>query len=606
VSACDPITFGIPDPAPSDYPGRAVVDAGAIAHNLAVLRAAAPHSLQMAVVKAGAYGHGTLPSALAALRAGADWLGVAQLEEALDLRRGLDQAGIPRRQSPVLAWIAPSGADWRAAIEADIDLSVSWTWALLEIAAAARAAGRPARIHVKIDTGMSRAGATLRDLPALAAAVRQSVDQGQVELVGAWSHFSRADDPSPEGRASTAEHLAIFEEGLRVLSEAGLAPQIRHISATSGILWHPEAHYDLVRAGIGMYGLSPDPAVATARELGLRPAMRLEAPLTSVKAVDAGRPVSYGGTWRAPDRRWLGLVPLGYGDGILRAASNHGPVTVLTASGPLPTHVVGRVCMDQFVVDLGPVQSGEAAPPARVGDTAVLFGDPLATPGVPMADDWARVCGTINYEIVTRLGERIPRVWTEAAVAPPRFTVRDAGQTRALGQALAAHLRAGDLVMLRGELGAGKTTFAQGIGAGLRVRGRISSPTFIVARVHPSLVGGPDLIHADAYRITDLDDLETLDLDSTLADSVTVVEWGEGKTEALSEERLEVDIARPTGGEVRRGPDAVIDLEDLDDGLREISLRPVGARWDGELAHLGEEARALGDSVGTAGHAPTE
>ncbi len=173
------------------------------------------------------------------------------------------------------------------------------------------------------------------------------------------------------------------------------------------------------------------------------------------------------------------------------------------------------------------------------------------------------------------------------------FTVEDADQTRALGQALAAHLRAGDLVMLRGELGAGKTTFTQGIGAGLRVRGHVSSPTFIVARVHPSVVGGPDLIHADAYRITDLDDLETLDLDSSLADSVTVVEWGEGKTEALSEERLEIDILRPTGGDVTHDGDDAIDLAGLDDGHRQITLRPFGTRWDGVLDRLDAEAAAL-------------
>lgn len=395
------------------YPSRAVVDLDAVAHNLHVLRGRAPHSLQMAVVKAGAYGHGQLPVALAALGAGADWLGVAQVEEALELRAALDDAGVARESAPILAWIAPSGQDWARAIEADIDLSVSWTWALAEIAAAARSLGRRARIHVKVDTGMSRAGSTPEDLPALAAAVRTAVDGGQVELVGAWSHLSRADDPSPEGLASTAEHVALFESGLGVLAAAGLHPAIRHLSATAGALWHPEAHYDMVRIGIGMYGLSPDPVVAGSAELGLRPVMRLEAPLTSVKVVATDRPVSYGGTWRTPTRRWLGLVPLGYADGILRAASNRGPVTVLSAEGPVATHVVGRVCMDQFVVDLGPARedqgsvSGDA--PARVGDTAVLFGDP-AVDRVPSADQWARACGTINYEIVSRLGERVPRV----------------------------------------------------------------------------------------------------------------------------------------------------------------------------------------------------
>lgn len=171
----------------------------------------------------------------------------------------------------------------------------------------------------------------------------------------------------------------------------------------------------------------------------------------------------------------------------------------------------------------------------------------------------------------------------------PELVVHDADQTRALGRALAAHLRAGDLVMLRGALGAGKTTFAQGVGEGLHVRGHVSSPTFIVARVHPSLVGGPDLIHADAYRIKDLDDLETLDLDSTLDQAVTLVEWGEGKTEAMSPQRLEVDVTRPVGGDVHEDG-GVIDLELMDDGRRVVSFHPHGSRWDGELDGLAQEA----------------
>ena len=172
------------------------------------------------------------------------------------------------------------------------------------------------------------------------------------------------------------------------------------------------------------------------------------------------------------------------------------------------------------------------------------------------------------------------------------FDVSDADHTRALGQALAAYLKAGDLIMLHGELGAGKTTFTQGIGLGLHVRGQVSSPTFIVARTHPSLVGGPALIHADAYRITDLEDMETLDLDSTLDQAVTVIEWGEGKAEGLSDQRLEVDIIRPIGGDTTRDGE-VIDLENMDDGQRTVTLRTHGTRWVGELERLDQEARAL-------------
>ena len=405
-----------------DYPSSAAVDLAAIRHNLGVLRAAAPGALQLATVKANAYGHGLLPVARAALDGGADWLGVAQLAEAFTLRHGLDEAGVARADAPILAWISTSSSDFAAAIEADIDLSVSWTWVLADICAAARQVGRPARVHVKIDTGMSRAGSTLADLPALASALRMAADDGLVDVVGAWSHMSRADDPSEAGNASTASHVRIFEEGLAILADAGITPRIRHLSATSGILWHPEAHYDMVRAGIGLYGLSPDPAVATSEQLGLIPALELRAPLTSVKVIEEGTPASYGGTWVAPTRRWIGLVPLGYGDGILRAVSNKARVVVHTASGPFNAPLIGRVCMDQFMVDLGPAVGSPGTPTARSGqapaipgDIATLFGSGIG--GEALADDWAQAAGTINYEIVTHLGAHIPRIYRDGADA---------------------------------------------------------------------------------------------------------------------------------------------------------------------------------------------
>ena len=405
-----------------DYPSSAAVDLAAIRHNLGVLRAAAPGALQLATVKANAYGHGLLPVARAALDGGADWLGVAQLAEAFTLRRGLDEAGVARADAPILAWISTSSSDFAAAIEADIDLSVSWTWVLADICAAAREAGRPARVHVKIDTGMSRAGSTLADLPALASALRMAADDGLVDVVGAWSHMSRADDLSEAGNASTTSHVRFFEEGLAILADAGVTPRIRHLSATSGILWHPEAHYDMVRAGIGLYGLSPDPAVAASEELGLIPALELRAPLTSVKVIEEGTPASYGGTWVAPTRRWIGLVPLGYGDGILRAVSNKARVVVHTASGPFNAPLIGRVCMDQFMVDLGPAEGSPGTPtarsgqaPAAPGDIATLFGSGAG--GEALADDWAQAAGTINYEIVTHLGAHIPRIYRDGVAA---------------------------------------------------------------------------------------------------------------------------------------------------------------------------------------------
>mgnify|MGYP000851374386 FL=1 len=414
--------------APSSPPttSRAVIDLDALAHNARVLADAAGVPW-MAVVKADAYGHGLGPVALTCLRSGATWLGVAQLAEALHLRELLDGAGVARPvpgEEPVperprlLCWLAPvlpseraaaPASPLRTALDADLDLSVSTTAQLRAVAAAAaaRRAARPdappARIHLKVDTGMSRAGATAPELRALAVAAREAQEAGDAEVVGLWSHLSRADEPAS---GSTEEHLSRFRAAEDDVRAAGLSPSVRHLAATGGLLWHPDTRLDLVRVGIGLYGLSPDPAVATAAELGLRPVMRLEAPLTQVKRVPAGRAVSYGGTWTAPTDRWLGLVPLGYADGLPRAAASAGPVAV----GGLRTHVVGKVCMDQVVIDLGP--AGGAAP-AAAGDVAVLWGDPLAAgadPATPTAQDWAEVCGTIGYEIIARLGSRVPRV----------------------------------------------------------------------------------------------------------------------------------------------------------------------------------------------------
>jgi len=300
----------------------------------------------------------------------------------------------------------------RAALAADLDLSVSTLPQLEALSAAARAQATTARLHLKVDTGMSRGGAMAEDLPALAAALRQAEDEGVVDVVGLWSHLSRADEPTS---GSTEQHLERYRQAEQIVQEAGLRPSIHHLAATGGLLWHPEARMDLVRAGIGLYGLSPDPSVATSSELGLQPAMRLESALVQVKRIDAGQAVSYGGTWRAPTDRWVGLVPLGYSDGIPRAAGSTGPVGV----GGIMSSIVGRVCMDQVVIDLGPArdETGALLPaPAQVGDTAVLWGAPDAVGqvAVPTADEWAQACGTINYEIVTRLGARVPRCYVGA------------------------------------------------------------------------------------------------------------------------------------------------------------------------------------------------
>jgi alanine racemase len=364
----------------------AQVDLDAFRANVARCAEAAPGAGLLAVVKADAYGHGLVPCARAALEAGATWLGTALVDEAITLR----DAGVGGR---ILTWLAVPGARFVACLERDIDVTVSAHWTLDEVAAAARAHGRTARVQLKADTGLSRNGATPDDWPSIVAAAAALEREGVVRVTGVWSHFANADRP---GHESVARQLAAFDEALDVVERAGLRPEVRHLANSAGVFGTPRAHLDLVRAGIGMYGLSPGPAVGSARDLGLRPVMTLRARLAAVKRVPAGEAVSYGSTYSTERETSLGLVPLGYADGIPRAASNAGPVL---AAGRVRT-VAGRVCMDQIVVDLGD-------DPASPGDEVVVFGT-----GGPSADDWGDACGTIGYEIVTRIGPRVPRVHT--------------------------------------------------------------------------------------------------------------------------------------------------------------------------------------------------
>ncbi len=390
------------------FPGLIQVDLEAVQHNLALLRDRASGAQVMAVVKADAYGHGRLPVALAALRAGVDYFGVSQIAEAIQLRRQLDSAGISPDAARIFSWLTGPGQDWELALNADIELSASSVDILDRIAAAALRLGKTAPVHLKVDVGMSRGGATIFDLPQLAERARVLQQQGAVSVVGIWSHLPAADDLSETGEARINRQVDLFNRAVTIAEAAGLRPRLRHLAATSGTLWYPQTHLDLVRVGIGMYGLSPDAGVAGSEELGLRPALSLGAPLTLVKQISAGTSVSYGGTWTAETDHWIGLVPLGYADGIPRHASNAGPVTV---GGRYRTQILGRVCMDQFVVDLG---TG-ATPQAAEGDWVTLIGSGALD---PTADDWAEVSGTINYEVVTRLAATIPRDYGKGNLEP--------------------------------------------------------------------------------------------------------------------------------------------------------------------------------------------
>jgi alanine racemase len=362
------------------------VDLGAIRSNVAAL-AGGTSAEVMAVVKADAYGHGLVPSARAAVEGGATWLGTALLDEALALRA----AGLTAPR--VLAWLMGPGEAWAEALQADVDVSVNAEWALAEVVAAARETGVTARVHLKVDTGLNRGGAAVADWPDLVVAARKAEAEGAVRVVGLWSHFAYADAP---GHPTIARQADVFRDAVAHAESAGIDPEVRHLANSAATLTAPDQHFDLVRPGIAVYGLSPVPDVAGPAHYGLRPAMTLAADLVLVKRVPAGSGVSYGHTYTTDRATTLGLVPLGYADGVPRNASNIGPVL---AAGRTRT-VAGRVCMDQLVLDLGDDR-------AAAGDEVVLFG--TGEDGGPTAQDWAAATGTISYEIVTRVGPRVPR-----------------------------------------------------------------------------------------------------------------------------------------------------------------------------------------------------
>ncbi|GAA3899474.1 alanine racemase [Streptomyces gulbargensis] len=369
---------------------RAEIDLGALRANVRTLRArVAPHVRIMGVVKADAYGHGAVRCARAALDAGADWLGTATPHEALALRA----AGIT--DVPVMCWLWTPGDPWDEGIEAGLDMSVSGLWALEEVRAAARRTGRTARVQLKADTGLGRNGCQPADWPQLVGEALRAQEEGLVRVTGLWSHFACADEP---GHPSVAGQLDTFRSMLDHAEKAGVEPEVRHIANSPATLTLPETHFDLVRPGIAMYGISPSPELGTSAELGLRPVMSLKASVALVKRVPAGHGVSYGHHYVTGGETTLGLVPLGYADGVPRHASGRGPVLI----GDRVRTVAGRVAMDQFVVDL----EGDTPPP---GTEAVLFGP--GDRGEPTAEDWAVAADTIAYEIVTRIGARVPRVY---------------------------------------------------------------------------------------------------------------------------------------------------------------------------------------------------
>ncbi|WP_336645782.1 alanine racemase [Microbacterium sp. USHLN186] len=359
---------------------EASVDLGAIAANVRHFRDLTGGQV-IGVVKANAYGHGAVEVATAALAGGATRLGTATLEESLALRR----AGIT---APLMAWLHGPGQRFDDAVEAGIEIGISSYGQLL---AASEAAAPPASVHLKVDTGLSRNGIPTAELDHVLAEAARLERIGRIRVLSIFSHLSGA------SRDDDLAQLARYEQIVQRAAELGVHPEFRHLAATAGAIDLPEARLDAVRIGIGMYGLSPF-ADRSSADLGLRPAMSLRAAVAAVRRVPAGTGVSYDYAYRCERETTLALVPLGYADGVPRQASSRGPVLI----NGRRYRVAGRIAMDQFVVDMGDDR-------VREGDEVVLFGDPLE--GEPSATEWADAADTINYEIVTRIGDRVPRRW---------------------------------------------------------------------------------------------------------------------------------------------------------------------------------------------------
>jgi alanine racemase len=369
----------------------AEIDLAAFRANVANLQAFAGVPA-VVVVKADGYGHGILECAREARVAGAAWLGVATPAEALMLREAGDVG-------PVLAWLYGVEEDLAPLVAADVDVSAQSIEQIGRLTAAAGTAERRARVHLKIDTGLSRNGAPSYDWQRVCAAAAEAEHAGALEVVGVWSHLAAADEP---GHPSIPVQLEAFQRAYEQARAAGLEPTFRHLANSAGALVVPESRLDLVRIGIAAYGIDPAPGIAALAGVALRPVMRLRSQLVNVKQIQAGAGVSYGWTWTADAPTTVGLVPLGYGDGIPRHASNR--AWVGCSGGRVP--VRGRICMDQFVVELG---AGRVAEP---GEEVILFGP--GDRGEPTAGEWADWCDTIGYEIVTRIGSRVPRRYLHA------------------------------------------------------------------------------------------------------------------------------------------------------------------------------------------------
>ena len=371
-----------------------LIDLGAIRENIKYLMAKSGKPA-LAVVKADGYGHGLLPVAKSALSAGASWLGVALLEEAKALRQG----GI---NAPIIAWLTPITDDFASAISEDIDIAIPSLAHLEAITSAARSLGKCARVHLEVDTGMSRGGA-LNEWSELVSSAKAYQDSGLIKVIGIWSHFARADEA---GHEFNNKQLENFKSAVAEAKSVGITPEVIHLSNSAAAINDADSHFDLLRLGIAIYGLSPDFShMGSSEKLNLKPAMSIRARIHLVKDIPAGSQVGYGGSAITKVDTKLGVIAMGYSDGIPRNANSEAGVLVGNKRAP----IIGRVSMDQFVVDLGRDSS------AKAGDWAYIIGsnpsDSYTSASSYTADSWASASATINYEIVTRIAARVKRIY---------------------------------------------------------------------------------------------------------------------------------------------------------------------------------------------------
>lgn len=552
-----------PLPVPAEHAlAEVIIDLSAVRSNVSLFADAAPSAEVMAVVKADAYNHGAFSVARACLESGATQLGVATIGEALSLRT----AGIT---APITAWMWIPGEDLSRAIQQDITIgvpSLAHAEALVELVDTLEQSdsnSTPIAISLMADTGLSRSGITPDQWVTVVELIAKY--SASFDVRGVMSHLASADDSARA--AFTDVQNRRFQRAIEICREHGIDPRTNHIANTPAALTRPDLHHQMVRPGVGIYGIDPVVGGSGGNAGQLRPAITFRAKVITTKTIRAGESVSYGGTWTATRDTRTAVVAAGYADGVPRAASGKFHVGI---GGKLYPQI-GRVCMDQIVVNLG---DSEEPTDVKPGDWATIFGE-----GGISASELAAAAETIDYEILTM--PRGPRVWRrwvgeekeqlDLSHSNGHATASTSEDMVEAGRRIGEQLEAGTVVVLTGPLGAGKTTLTQGLAAGLEVKGRVQSPTFTIVRTHkPSGSGRPGMLHMDAYRLLGadvsegvepgkhvdrdvvLDALESLDIDSDLDQVVVIAEWGRGVVETLSDKVLDIEIDRAADERILR------------------------------------------------------